>query len=359
MHSRSAREGRLSISLPVLLALIATSPGIQAADDEPGRLYRTREEQRETGLQRPLTPWLSASGLLELEWAEERLAHHGPTDRERGHDATVQLGLIATPWENVTGEAIFEYDSASADVDAEETTLGLEHDPWEIVAGRMYVPFGVFISHFASGALLEFGETRATAVEFSFDLGDRLTVALSGYRGQGDDATDSHGHGSDGVIALESWPLDTLSVGASYTEDLADADGFDIDADRNARKVGGWSGYLMWVADRYELSFEVLGATRRFKDVDPDRDQPRAWNLEYARFLPSDIEWALRVEGSDDLEDAPRRRYGTALTWRAYRHAALTLEYLYGCHHGDLAVDEDDRPYRHIHHFGAQVAVAF
>ena len=43
-------------------------PAEEALADTPTlRLYRTREEQREVGLKRRITPWLSASGLAEVE----------------------------------------------------------------------------------------------------------------------------------------------------------------------------------------------------------------------------------------------------------------------------------------------------
>lgn len=341
-------------------ALAATAATAGAQDTEPGRLYRTREEQREAGLERRLTPWLSAGGLLEFEWEQQRSSSAGATDRKRDHGITAQLGLQVNSGSGVTGEAIFEFDSATGDLRTDEVTAGIERDPWELVLGRQYLPFGVFYSHFASGPLIEFGETRATGAEFSYDLHERVTLSVSAYHGAAYAAT-AGSRGVDWVLAVESWPADTLSLGASFISDLADADERPLEEEGNryARRVPGLSGYLLWTAQDYEITLEALGAMRSFAELEADRDRPRAWNLEFAYFLESGIEWALRVEGSRELEDAPHRQYGAAVTFRPYRRAALTLEYLHGRFSGDLATDADDNPYDHVNRFGAQLSILF
>lgn len=343
--------------ISAVTAMVVTA---NAQDTEPGRLYRTREEQREAGLERQLTPWLSAGGLVELEWEQKYRSSPTAAETRRDHGITAQLGLRATPRKDVTAEAIFEYDSTTGDLRTDELTLWLDRDPWELVVGQQYLPFGVFYSHFAAGPLLEFGETRATGAEFSYDLNDRVTLSLSAYYGAAY-AVDAGSRGVDWVVAVESWPTDTLSIGASYISDLADADERPLadEGNRYARKVPGLSGYVLWVAADYEISLEALGATRSFAELDADRNHPVAWNLEFAYFLASGVEWALRAEGSHELEDAPRRQYGASVTFRPFHRVAFTLEYLYGRYAGELATDADDNPYAHVNRFGAQVSILF
>jgi hypothetical protein len=342
------------------LAATAATTEAQDQDTEPGRLYRTREEQREAGLERRLTPWLSAGGLLEFEWEQKRSSSAGAADRKRDHGITAQLGLQVTPGNGITAEAIFEYDTSTGDLRTDEGTVGIERDPWELVLGRQYLPFGEFYSHFATGPLIEFGETRATAGELSFDISKRLTLSVSGYHGAAF-AESADSRGVDWVLAMEARPADALLIGASYITDLADSDERPLEeaGNRYARKVPGLSGYLFWAAEDYEISLEALGATRAFAELEADRNHPVAWNFEFAYFLKSGIELAARAEGSHELEDAPRRQYGAAVTFRPHVRVAVTLEYLYGHFQGELATDEDDNPYDHVNQFGVQISVLF
>jgi hypothetical protein len=123
--------------------------------------------------------------------------------------------------------------------------------------------------------------------------------------------------------------------------------------------VSGLAAHLLWLGDRHEVSLEAITATRSFDALEPDRNRPSAWNLEYSYFASERLDWALRVEGSRELEDEPRLRYGAALNIRVLRNATLTLEWLHGRFRGELATDDGDVPYRHVDSIGALLAVAF
>lgn len=334
----------------------------KAAKDREVRLYRTNAERREIGLKHQILPWFTASTLLELEGLIEdfNLKKGDDDNSNREGAATLQLGLIATPWESVKGELLLEYDTDAKELVADEAFVALEADPWELEAGTMYTPFGTYISHFATGPLLEFGETRAPGVKLSYGPDDRVDFALSAYRGRARKAmTDSRLW--DWAFALEAWPRDTLFLGLSYQSNLADANSRLLSGynDRYLQKVDGASGYLVWSTDLFEVSLEALGALRTFRELDPDRDRPIAWNLEFVHFIDSRFEWALRLEGSQELEDAPELQYGAAFTWRTGAFSSLTLEYLRGQFRGELATNDDDRPYNHVDRFGAQFSIAF
>jgi hypothetical protein len=344
----------------LLAALAVAAADAQSPDEESGRIYRTREEQREAGLYRKLTPWLSAGGLLELELERQRLSSAVSADTVLEDGITLQLGLHAFSPSGLNAEALFEYDSATGELRTDEVTAGIERDLWELVAGWQYLPFGVFVSHFATGPMIEFGETRATGADISYDLNDRVTFSLSAYQGAAY-AVDAAGPGVDWVLAVESHPLDALIFAASFISDLADANERPLvdQGNRYVTKVPGASALLAWIADDYEISLEALGALRSFADLDADRNRPRAWNFEFAYFLESGIELALRLEGSRELEDAPSRRIGAGFTVRPQPRVAITMEYLYGRFKGDLAVDEEGNPYSHENRFAAQVSVVF
>ncbi len=347
----------------VLIGAVCMPPAAaESEEDESVRLYRTRAEKREAGLHRQLTPWLSLSGLAELEWNKDRFSladNAGAFDR---HDEamTLQLGLIATPLENTQAELILEYDTDTDSVKAEEFTAAVEFDPWELVVGKQYLPFGEYFSRFVTGPIIEFGETRETAATLSYDFSDRLDFSLSLYEGAAGE-WDRNNRGLDWGVAMEAWPRRNLALGFSYLTDLADADSrllADHD-NRFIRKVPGVSGYLLWIDERFELTFEALGATQSFAEFDADRDRPWAWNIELGIFPHRGFDLALRIEGSRELEDEPYRQYGAAVTILVHRYVTLTAEYLHGRYRGDLARDDDDNPLDGVDRFGAQLSIAF
>jgi hypothetical protein len=103
-----------------------------------------------------------------------------------------------------------------------------------------------------------------------------------------------------------------------------------------------------------------LAATGSFEELDPDRNKPRAWNVELVHFYPgSKFEIAFRIEGSRELEDAPRVQFGPAITWRTGKYASLTLEYLHGEFEDELATTQNDDPYDHVDSVGAILSIAF
>jgi hypothetical protein len=356
--------------LCVSLGGILPSPAAAAAPDEEAlgdtatlRLYRTREEQREVGLKRRITPWLTASGLAEAEVLYQDLdAKQGRSD-DTGRDtsAAVQLGLVATPWNFSKGELILEYDSDADRLQADEALLALETGAWELALGKQYLPFGVYFSNFVSGPLVEFGETRAReAAILAYGPSDDVDLSLFAYRGRARSEGNNAGRWDWG-LAAEFWLDQAWSFGLSYQSDLADADSrlLEDDNDRYQRQVSGVSAYLLWAGDQFELTLEGLAATGSFQELDNDRDRPRAWNAELAYIGYSSFDIALRLEGSRELEDQPRYQFGPAATWRMGRRASLTVEYLHGEYSGDLATNAEDQPYDHVDRIGATLSLAF
>lgn len=331
-------------------------------DRDPVRLYSTRSEQREAGLRHQLKPWLTTGGLAEFEWNYNKFdfSNHRSSRSSNDTSANVQVNATIAPWSLTKGELILDYDTDGDHLEADEAVVSFEYSAWELAYGRQYLPFGAFFSHFANGPLLEFGETRDVAANLAYDLHDRVDLSVSAYRGQ---AQKFNGKGSklDWTLAMEAWLKPTVSLGISYQSDLADADG-DLLADtgnRYQRRVPGLSGYLLWTSDHFEVTAEFVSATRAFRELDADGQQPLAWNLEFAHFLHPNFDWALRLEGTRELEDAPKLRYGASLSFRAGRYGSLTFDYLHSRFKHNTVTGYAESPLSGEDQFGAQLSVAF
>ena len=351
---------------PFILLLSVEILGIDlvyatSEDEQAVRLYRTREEQREVGLRHEITPWLIMNGLAEHEWEQSQfgLSNQDFHDQTENTSTNVQLGFEITPVDDVKVEWITEYDS---DVDkwvTDEATIAYETGPWEWVAGKQNMPFGVFISHFATGPILEFGEVSDKGVSLAYDYQDIIDVSFTVYRGVAyhvDEKRDL-----DWTFALEYWPTDDFSIGMSYLSDLADVDEYLLEDSGNQyqHKVPGMSAYLLWVFDHSEISLEYIGSSGSFNELDADRNKPLAWNTEYTYFFMPSLDVSLRVEGSHELEDAPLLQYGVSLSYRLYRYSSLTVDFLNGRYKSGLALDDDDNSYGRVKTVAAQLSVAF
>ena len=334
------------------------------ATAEQARIYTTREERRDAGLEHKITETLTLNALGELEYRDERFGLFDTGSRSGTHDfsRTLQLGLELRPWPWGKADFIFEYhsDSVSEQRTVDEAIVTFEPGNLEVEVGRLNLPFGAFISHFVSGPLLEFGETRGDAVVMSYKAHDRLDLAVFSYQGRAE-SLGAGGRNLDYGFALESSGFSTFKLGMSYLSDLADSqerllrDG----NDRYQTRVDAMSAYAIGSFDRFEVSAEFLGALDSFKELDPDRDRPRSWNLELAYFPVHTIEGSLRFEGSSELEGAPRRQIGLALAWRVARKASLTVEYLRGWFKRGFAQESSERDVDRIDTIGTQFSMAF
>jgi hypothetical protein len=335
---------------------------LAAADEEAVRAYTTREERREAGLQHELTPWLTVAGLAEIEQAMQRYDLHDTPDT--GHDddlsASLQLGLDLDLPLQMHGELVFEYENHPDRFRLDEGLISYETGDFDLELGRLYIPFGEYFSHFPSGPLLEFGETRGDGLILSWGPDERLDLAAFLYRGQAQAAEGDTGQRDYG-LAIEAKPLAMATVGMSALSDLADSDErlLDDHGDRYARRVPALSAHASAGLDDFEMTAEYVCALRAFHELDADRNRPAAWNLELAWYPSGPYEWALRVEGSDELEDAPHRQAGASFTWRFADHAFLALEYLQGRFRHDLAEDSAGHALTRVRHLGAQLSVEF
>jgi len=336
--------------------------GEEAEREGESRLYRTRSERREAGLDREITPWLRFSGLAEFEALGETFSAEDLDENITATEesAVIQLGLVAEPLEWLAGELILEYDSEFDEVLVEEATVSADVGDWEVLIGKQYLPFGVYYSNFITGPILDIGETQENAITLTWDHEDRLEFAASVYEGVAEQQDES-GNGLDYALGLNAVVHERLGIGVSYLADLGDTDGRlleDFD-NRFARKVAGLSAYAIWIGDSFESTVEVLGAQDHFNELDSDRDRPLAWNFELALFIHPRAELDFRLEGSRQLAGFPETQWGVATNIQLHRRAFLTLEVLRGDYKRGFELDDDDNALKTVTTIGVQLALAF
>jgi hypothetical protein len=310
-----------------------------------------RVKQLEGAVGRPVegARWidrLQISGLIEIEAFHQQIDFKDPAEeavKENDVDlATVEMVVDVRIVDQVDGHVMFKYEEEDVFVDEGYITLvGTETFPAYLIAGRQYLPFGNFDSHFVTDPnTLILGETNEGAVVAGYRLGgDRVDISVGAFNGQihkiGDDnAIDSF------VAGIAAQPFDFLSVGISYTSNLASADAFFEDAlvaDELDDLVGGWSAFVTVVfLERFKILGEVVAALDSFSpgeiyDVaDTQERQPSAWNVEFGALIVDRLELAIRYGGSGDGAGyLPESQYGAVLNWGFFENTNLALEYLH------------------------------
>lgn len=346
----------------LLSCLLSHPAAAQNEDGGPVKKYRTQDERLEAGLQRRLTEWLTLTTLAEYEWGNERrkLDTNSGVEEETSSALTLETGLTASPVDWLQADLEVEYDSEDDDVIVDEAVLAAEWEPFELEVGKDSLAFGEYFSRFTTDPLLEFGEVTETAITLSYNLDDVLELSASAYRGRARSAG-QRGSDIDYVIAGELWSEESLTMGMSYITDLADSDEKLLSDTSNffQRKVPALSGYVLWKGGKYEATFEYSKALTSFLELDRDRDQPSAWNTEVVLYVLENVDLAFRIEGSDELEDAPALRGGVAVTWLVHDKATVTLEALRGRFKKEFVTDDEDNAFETSDTIALQLLLAF
>jgi hypothetical protein len=339
--------------------------GVKSLEDRIKQLEDAIKRQPESG------KWydrIQISGLIEVE------ASHGKTDfkdpaveDEKTSDvdlATVELAVDAKIAEHVDGHVMFKYEDDDLFVDEGFITLvGTENFPAYLIAGRQYIPFGNYDSHFVTDPnTLILGETNEGAAVAGYRFGGEMVdVSVGAFNGSAKES------GKDDIIdsfvgSIVVNPFEKLIFGASYTSNLAGSDTFNtvvMDPDNLDSLVGGWSAFVTFeFLERFKLIGEYVGALDNFKAgeiydaADTKERKPSAWNVELGVAIIDNVELAARYEESDDggADFLPESQYGAVLNWGFYKNTNLALEYL----HGEF---EDDA--QETDSFIAQLAIEF
>lgn len=323
---------------------------------DPVTFYSSSGERREAGRVRRPFSWLDVSALAEAEW-QQRRSHtfdRQASTRDEGPDAVLQLEWEArlTPWAKI--ELGHEYDTAQGRHTLEEFVLVVDRRDVELTLGRQYLPFGQYFSHFVSGPVLEFAETQADGALLSVGLSENLEWSWFAFDGQVQDQGSRRQF--DWGMAID-WQGEYLSYGVGYLSDLAESDAALLkdQGSRYRRRVDALAAHFRVFVGAIEASAEGVGALAGIDALDNDRDRPSAWNLELAHQFRPNWQWALRYEGSRELEDEPERRWGAALSWQAAESLVITVEYLRGRYRRGLAEDPDGGELRRDHLVGLRL----
>lgn len=339
-----------------VLSLEERLSGLEARQAE---LYHTLAEKKSAGLSESISKNMTLSGLIEVEGSavRRRLADHSTDSASDLVLATAQLGLDAKVSEEVGVNLTLLYEEGG-ELEVDEAFMRFEEGRWSMNAGRLYLPFGAFHSHFVSDPLtLTLGETRQTAVLAGYGQGG---VQLQAFAFNGNvDKAGSEDHVNDGGLRLTVTPGDGLEFGASILSDLAESNAVLLGGNVYTRRVVGWSAYAHLQQGRLGLEAEYLAAARAFAASDLDinadgrGDQPQTWNLEAAWALTPAVELAARYGGSRELAEVPRHEYGVDLSWSPLAATTFSFEYLRGNFNAALASAESSDQ------LTLQVALAF
>lgn len=324
------------------------------SDQSPGGVKsiedRVKQLEKAVGRQVEGEKWyerIQISGLVEVEAGYGKTGFGDPAvEDEKTSDvdlATVELVVDARIVDHVDAHVMFKYEDDDVFVDEGFITLtGTEAFPAYLIAGRQYIPFGYFDSHFITDpTTLTLGETNEGAVVAGYRIkGEMLDISLGAFNGRAqesgdDDAIDSF------VAGLAMNPFDGLMLGASYTSNLAGSDALNevvLDPDNLESLVTGWSAYVTFeFLDRFHIIGEYVSALDNFKEgeiydaADTRTRKPAAWNVEFGVAITETLGLAARYGGSDDGgEFLPETEYGAVLNWGLFKNTNLALEYLHG-----------------------------
>lgn len=305
-------------------------------------------------------------GLVEVEAAYGKTDFGDPAvEDEKTSDvnlATVELNVDAKINDHVGALVLFKYENDDVFVDEGFVKLtGSEKFPAYLIAGKQYIPFGYFDSHFITDpATLVLGETNEGAVTAGYRIGEEtFDLSLGIFNGRAKES------GDDDVIdnftaGLRLNPIDGLSLGTSYISNLAGSDAFNdevVDPDNLVSLVAGWSVFASYeFLDRFKVIGEYLGALDNFKAgeiydaADTQERKPVAWNIEFGVDIMENLGMAARYGGSDDGGNLlAEKEYGVVLNYGVFKNTNLAVEYL----HGEFEnKDEQDV-------FTAQLAIEF
>ena len=324
-----------------------SSIGVKGLEDRVQRLEKKSDEHPLLGT------WaerITLSGLIEVEANYEHtdFSDSGTPDTDSSDItlATVELGIDADIAKHVGGHLLFKWEDGDSSVNVDEGFIILDGEdviPLYLNAGKMYVPFGRFESHFISDPLtLEIGETNEGALKVGY-VHSWAEVCLSAFNGDVDE-TGKDNHIDDFVAGITLTPEISeefdLAFGVSYISNIGDSNGLEGEitgAGTVKDDVPGLGVFLsLGFQDRYFVELEYVGATDDFQagELSFDNGQafkPMTWNIEFA-FLPVEaLELAVRYEGGDDLGNdfLPDERYGGVVSYAFFDNTNLAAEYLH------------------------------
>lgn len=295
---------------------------------------------------------ISIAGLIEVEAGYEDIDFDDPAvEDEDSSDltlATVELGIDVDFIKHVSGHVLLLWEEDDTEpLDVDEAYIRLDGEdvlPLYLQAGKMYVPFGKFDTHFISDPnTLELGETRESAAVIGY-ANEMVELSFGVFNGDIDEAgkddhIDSFVAGAVFTLPEEAVPGLALAAGASWISNIADSDVLtdEIAVDGIADKVDGINAFLTaTLNERWTLIAEYLGALDEFEAGELAFDEgealePKTWNFEIGCAVTDALTLAAKYEGGDDLGGLlPDSQYGAVASYALFENTTLALEYLHG-----------------------------
>lgn len=308
---------------------------------------------------------IDVSGFIEVEAGVSRIDYGDPAEADQDESdvnlANAGVAVEASFSPHADGRVVFKYEEEDVFVDEGFITLtGAEKIPAYLIAGKQYLPFGNFETHFISDPItLELGETNEGGVVIGYrPLQDLLDVRVGIFNGKTGKA------GADNVIenytaGVVVSPMEEIAFGTSYTSNLAAADSFSDEIRFGLKDyVPGWSIFLTALFfekisffGEYLAALESFEAGEVYDPADTVNRKPGAWNLELGYAVTDNFQVALCYGGSTDGGAfIPQKRYGTVANWGLFENTNLALEY--------LRTEFEDR-YQTVDAVAAQFAIEF
>lgn len=289
---------------------------------------------------------IKISGRVEFEAGYQKIDYldsHQEDEKNSNADlAAAELVFDVKIATHVDSHIMLNYENDDVFVNEGFITInGSDAFPIYLIAGRQFIPFGNFDSHFVTDPnTLLLGETNEGAVVVGYRLGgNTVDISVGAFNGDANEAGDDDT--IDSLVAgITVQPLDTVLCGVSYTSNLVGSDALNevlIDPDHLDSLIAGWNVFASFqFLERFKLTGEYLSALGNlmagelYDASDGKARQPSAWNLEFGITLVDNLEVAARYGGSEDGgEFLPESQYGVVVNWRVLKNTNLAIEYLH------------------------------
>ena len=251
---------------------------------------------------------------------------------------TVELGIGVEVSDWVKGEVALLWEQGeSLDVDTATLTIGPPEGAWSLTGGRLYLPFGAFETNLISDPVtLDIGETRQTAFRFDLTTG---ALSWSAFIFKGDNMEDGdnliQGFGIAAGYSVETDSFE-LGLNLSYTNDLGDSDGLEVEGGEGYDRVAGISASAMLTIGSISVLGEYLGAMDTFgADYVAFGDygaKPSAWMVEVAygfELAGKEVTLAASYQTTDEALalELPKKRMLVGLSAEVMDGLSLGVEW--------------------------------
>lgn len=339
---------------------ILVAPVSSLADDEAPPRNRTAEERRDSGKKHQIAEWLVISPELEFEYTDQAFnPFNAPESSLTENSKSLQLEFEISPTDWLNAEIVYEYDDVLDEFVLDESFAEFEVEDFTVQAGKFYVPFGEYYNRFITDPLIEYAEIRAHSVMLSYESDDQLEAALFIFKSKLDRTTvfeDKYDWG----FSVNYTPVDTITTGLSYVSDLSESEENLLEGYLVYQNVvDAIAVYANFEFEDFETSIELIQALDSFTELDADRNKPTAWNLEFT-FSPShNIQLALRVEGSEELEDAAERQIAVNGTYYVTKNIIAAIEVAEASYKKGFAEDLNENELDRQTQIAAEVTITF